>query len=244
MPVTQAAGDSAEDGAESLCRYIVFGGAGHSLFWFPGYYTAFPPRLPASLFEDPAKKARLFEKGQVASYTKPMWLCDCQAKGDAQHLDVTFCRQENSVEDVNVPMNFCEAKWRSRSKRPERRSRRPGAARAGHRSMCQSLARRHGHFGLIDGWRRDADLIDGFWSKHLVRRMEIDKNQQRCPMLKQLEQRRFATGSRLSLAQVLAQARSVRSQAAAVVVPSGPVRAHLRLCVTYTCLSRGQGFSL
>ena len=72
-------------------------------FGFPGYYTASPPRLPTSLFEDPAKRARLSrEKGdKVASFAKP-WLCDCLAKGDAQHLDVTYCRQENSVEDITI----------------------------------------------------------------------------------------------------------------------------------------------
>eukprot|EP00438_Fugacium_kawagutii_P015528 Skav201969 [mRNA] locus=scaffold103:280875:281531:+ [translate_table: standard] len=76
-------------------------------FGFPGYYTASPPRLSAHLFEDPAKRARLKEKGReghgaVSSLTKPSWLCDCLAKGDAQHLDVTFCRQENSVEDITI----------------------------------------------------------------------------------------------------------------------------------------------
>lgn len=125
-------------------------------FGFPGYYTASPPRLAAHLFEDPAKRARLKEKGNLglktfsfcesfcfsafqrnwwhlffvvmnrrrsywgtshrflkkapgwgkheglSSLTKPSWLCDCLAKGDAQHLDVTFCRQENSVEDITI----------------------------------------------------------------------------------------------------------------------------------------------
>eukprot|EP00435_Cladocopium_sp_Y103_P048003 s892_g14.t1 len=74
-------------------------------FGFPGYYTASPPRLSAHLFEDPAKRARLKERrdgSQLSSLTKPSWLCDCLAKGDAQHLDVTFCRQENSVEDITI----------------------------------------------------------------------------------------------------------------------------------------------
>jgi len=75
-------------------------------FGFPGYYTASPPRLQAHLFEDPAKRARLLrEKSKqepLSSLTKPSWLCDCLAKGDAQHLDVTFCRQENSVEDITI----------------------------------------------------------------------------------------------------------------------------------------------
>ena len=72
-------------------------------FGFPGYYTASPPRLHAHLFEDATKRARLKEKNkEVSSLTKPSWLCDCLAKGDAQHMDVTFCRQENSVEDITI----------------------------------------------------------------------------------------------------------------------------------------------
>lgn len=71
-------------------------------FGFPGYYTASPPRLSAHLFEDPAKRARLKERDGSQLLTKPSWLCDCLAKGDAQHLDVTFCRQENSVEDITI----------------------------------------------------------------------------------------------------------------------------------------------
>lgn len=71
-------------------------------FGFPGYYTASPPRLSAHLFEDPAKRARLKERDGAQLLTKPSWLCDCLAKGDAQHLDVTFCRQENSVEDITI----------------------------------------------------------------------------------------------------------------------------------------------
>lgn len=71
-------------------------------FGFPGYYTASPPRLSAHLFEDPAKRARLKERDDAQLLTKPSWLCDCLAKGDAQHLDVTFCRQENSVEDITI----------------------------------------------------------------------------------------------------------------------------------------------
>lgn len=71
-------------------------------FGFPGYYTASPPRLSAHLFEDPAKRARLKERDGAQLLTKHSWLCDCLAKGDAQHLDVTFCRQENSVEDITI----------------------------------------------------------------------------------------------------------------------------------------------
>mmetsp|Transcript_6093 Transcript_6093/g.14500 ORF Transcript_6093/g.14500 Transcript_6093/m.14500 type:complete len:433 (+) Transcript_6093:68-1366(+) len=82
-------------------------------FGFPGYYTASPPRLQAHLFEDPAKRARLLkEKNKqepLSSLTKPSWLCDCLAKGDAQHLDVTFCRQENSVEDITIRFHEASA---------------------------------------------------------------------------------------------------------------------------------------
>ncbi|CAJ1333080.1 unnamed protein product [Effrenium voratum] len=73
-------------------------------FGFPGYYTAAPPRLQAHLFEDPAKRARR-ESSRPTSSGKPSWLCDCLAKGDAQHVDVTFCRQENSVEDLTIRFN-------------------------------------------------------------------------------------------------------------------------------------------
>ena len=72
-------------------------------FGFPGYYTSSPPRLPASLFEDPFSKRVKMLKENGQGFTKPsQWLCDCLAKGDVQHLDVTFCRQENSVEDVPI----------------------------------------------------------------------------------------------------------------------------------------------
>lgn len=74
-------------------------------FGFPGYYTASPPRLPAHLFEDPAVRAAHWPKEAkepLSSLTRPSWLCDCLVKGDAQHMDVTFCRQENSVEDITI----------------------------------------------------------------------------------------------------------------------------------------------
>lgn len=73
-------------------------------FGFPGYYTASPPRLPAYLFEDPANRARMLKdrKESLPSMTRPSWLCDCLAKGDGQQMDVTFCRQENSVEDITI----------------------------------------------------------------------------------------------------------------------------------------------
>lgn len=73
-------------------------------FGFPGYYTASPPRLPAYLFEDPANRARMLKdrKESLPPMTRPSWLCDCLAKGDGQQMDVTFCRQENSVEDITI----------------------------------------------------------------------------------------------------------------------------------------------
>jgi hypothetical protein len=72
-------------------------------FGFPGYYTSTPPRLPAHLFENPERRARLRDRtrnGEVGGQ-KP-WLCDCLGKGDPHHLDVNFCRQEHSVEDITI----------------------------------------------------------------------------------------------------------------------------------------------
>lgn len=43
-------------------------------FGFPGYYTASPPRLAAHLFEDPAKRARLKEKGNLG--LKTFYFCE------------------------------------------------------------------------------------------------------------------------------------------------------------------------
>lgn len=78
-------------------------------FGFPGYYTASPPRLQAHLFEDPEKRKLHKEKAKPESLalsgTRPSWLCDCLAKGDPHHLDVTFCRQENSVDDITIRFN-------------------------------------------------------------------------------------------------------------------------------------------
>ena len=88
-------------------------------FGFPGYYTSSPPRLPTSLFEDPSKRARLQKEKEdkVTSFTKPTCLCDCLAKGDVQHLDVTYCRQENSVEDITI--HFQEQKQERTEPREE-----------------------------------------------------------------------------------------------------------------------------
>jgi dienelactone hydrolase len=72
-------------------------------FGFPGYYTSTPPRLPAHLFENPERRARLRESQKVEDPPAPQpWLCGCFAKGDPHHLDVTFCRQEHSVEDITI----------------------------------------------------------------------------------------------------------------------------------------------
>jgi len=71
-------------------------------FGFPGYYTSTPPRLPAVLFENPERRARLREQMKEESTGSQPWLCGCLAKGDPHHLDVTFCRQEHSVEDITI----------------------------------------------------------------------------------------------------------------------------------------------
>mmetsp|Transcript_140545 Transcript_140545/g.350354 ORF Transcript_140545/g.350354 Transcript_140545/m.350354 type:complete len:1466 (-) Transcript_140545:49-4446(-) len=71
-------------------------------FGFPGYYTSTPPRLPACLFENPESRKRVREKGRCeVSGLKP-WLCDCLAKSDPHHHDVTFCRPEHSTEDITI----------------------------------------------------------------------------------------------------------------------------------------------
>mmetsp|Transcript_75852 Transcript_75852/g.201530 ORF Transcript_75852/g.201530 Transcript_75852/m.201530 type:complete len:489 (-) Transcript_75852:131-1597(-) len=70
-------------------------------FGFPGYYTSTPPRLPAALFENPSQRAKLRNGSGDALGSRP-WLCDCLAKSDPHHLDVNFCRQEHSVEDITI----------------------------------------------------------------------------------------------------------------------------------------------
>ncbi|CAE8738850.1 unnamed protein product [Polarella glacialis] len=64
-------------------------------FGFPGYYTNTPPRLPASMFETPDRRARLaaravspLSQGPEMATTRPFWLCDCLAKNDQYHMDV------------------------------------------------------------------------------------------------------------------------------------------------------------
>eukprot|EP00441_Pelagodinium_beii_P040986 CAMPEP_0197629154 /NCGR_PEP_ID=MMETSP1338-20131121/7131_1 /TAXON_ID=43686 ORGANISM="Pelagodinium beii, Strain RCC1491" /NCGR_SAMPLE_ID=MMETSP1338 /ASSEMBLY_ACC=CAM_ASM_000754 /LENGTH=439 /DNA_ID=CAMNT_0043200173 /DNA_START=80 /DNA_END=1395 /DNA_ORIENTATION=+ len=74
-------------------------------FGFPGYYTTTPPRLPASMFETPERRARLqaakpAAQTQSESAVRP-WLCDCLAKRDQHHMDVTL-RPGESVENITI----------------------------------------------------------------------------------------------------------------------------------------------
>lgn len=71
-------------------------------FGFPGYYTSAPPRLPACLFENPERRQRLREQMKQESTGTQPWLCGCLGKSDPHHLDVSFCRQEHSVEDITI----------------------------------------------------------------------------------------------------------------------------------------------
>lgn len=84
-------------------------------FGFPGYYTSTPPRLPTHLFETPERRARLrdqMKEAQDVAVTSP-WLCGCLAKGDPHHMDVSFCRQEQSVEDA--ALRFCNSAGNEKS---------------------------------------------------------------------------------------------------------------------------------
>jgi len=71
-------------------------------FGFPGYYTSTPPRLPAYLFENPERRARQREQMKEEAGGLQPWLCSCLAKSDPHHLDVNFCHQEHSVEDITI----------------------------------------------------------------------------------------------------------------------------------------------
>jgi len=71
-------------------------------FGFPGYYTTAPPRLPACLFENPERRIRLREQRQQHPPGPQPWLCGCFVKTDPHHLDLSFCRQEHTVEDVTI----------------------------------------------------------------------------------------------------------------------------------------------
>eukprot|EP00930_Biecheleria_cincta_P095543 TRINITY_DN87499_c0_g1_i1.p1 TRINITY_DN87499_c0_g1~~TRINITY_DN87499_c0_g1_i1.p1 ORF type:complete len:460 (+),score=75.36 TRINITY_DN87499_c0_g1_i1:84-1463(+) len=74
-------------------------------FGFPGYYTPTPPRLPASMFETPERRARQQEAKpspmQESSPGRP-WLCDCLAKRDQGQMDVGFARAPESVENITI----------------------------------------------------------------------------------------------------------------------------------------------
>lgn len=74
-------------------------------FGFPGYYTPTPPRLPASMFETPERRARQLESkpspGQDSAPGRP-WLCDCLAKRDQGAMDVGFARAPESVENITI----------------------------------------------------------------------------------------------------------------------------------------------
>mmetsp|Transcript_770 Transcript_770/g.2461 ORF Transcript_770/g.2461 Transcript_770/m.2461 type:complete len:402 (-) Transcript_770:176-1381(-) len=70
-------------------------------FGFPGYYTSTPPRLPAHLFEQPARKARP-SQAKLDSFGPRPWLCDCLGKGDTNQLDDSMCRQERGVEEISI----------------------------------------------------------------------------------------------------------------------------------------------
>merc|ERR1719446_1270793 len=49
-------------------------------FGFPGYYTSTPPRLPATLFESPEKRARQRDGARTDAATAQPWLCSCLGK--------------------------------------------------------------------------------------------------------------------------------------------------------------------
>mmetsp|Transcript_124542 Transcript_124542/g.248443 ORF Transcript_124542/g.248443 Transcript_124542/m.248443 type:complete len:423 (+) Transcript_124542:129-1397(+) len=66
-------------------------------FGFPGYHTISPPRLPASLFSMPP--CRVATQFPEARSLKP-WLCDCLGANESKRMDISFCRQEPSVDEV------------------------------------------------------------------------------------------------------------------------------------------------
>jgi len=73
-------------------------------FGFPGYYTSTPPRLPATMFETPERRARLQatkpNPTADSSLQKP-WLCDCLGKRDQHHMDVGVARTDG-VENITI----------------------------------------------------------------------------------------------------------------------------------------------
>ncbi|CAK9055979.1 Alpha/beta hydrolase domain-containing protein 17B [Durusdinium trenchii] len=68
-------------------------------FGFPGYYTATPPRLPASLFETPMRQHPL--TGRSALGSKPL-LCDCLAKRDPYGWDLGPQRAGDAPNNITV----------------------------------------------------------------------------------------------------------------------------------------------
>lgn len=75
-------------------------------FGFPGYYTSTPPRLPASMFETPERRARLWQAkppaaSQESSLARP-WLCDCLGKKDQHHADVGLTRSPEDIENITI----------------------------------------------------------------------------------------------------------------------------------------------
>eukprot|EP00747_Dinoflagellata_sp_TGD_P091211 gnl/TRDRNA2_/TRDRNA2_164980_c0_seq2.p1 gnl/TRDRNA2_/TRDRNA2_164980_c0~~gnl/TRDRNA2_/TRDRNA2_164980_c0_seq2.p1 ORF type:complete len:406 (+),score=60.13 gnl/TRDRNA2_/TRDRNA2_164980_c0_seq2:102-1319(+) len=69
-------------------------------FGFPGYYTSSPPRLPSYVFENPERRLRMATPATESALSQP-WLCNCLAKSDPHHLDVSFCRQ-HTFEDITI----------------------------------------------------------------------------------------------------------------------------------------------
>mmetsp|Transcript_9052 Transcript_9052/g.17282 ORF Transcript_9052/g.17282 Transcript_9052/m.17282 type:complete len:512 (-) Transcript_9052:39-1574(-) len=76
-------------------------------FGFPGYYTASPPRLPQSLFNEPNKRSRGRCPGSDSSCSKKPWFCDCMGRsGDGAHMDANVCSHKTGMEEL--PIRFYE----------------------------------------------------------------------------------------------------------------------------------------
>lgn len=70
-------------------------------FGFPGYHTSNPPRIPASLFENFLKSKQAPGRGSGSGLR--VWLCDCLAKTDHDHVDVGIVRPDSvAAEDMTV----------------------------------------------------------------------------------------------------------------------------------------------
>eukprot|EP00930_Biecheleria_cincta_P027911 TRINITY_DN19506_c0_g1_i1.p1 TRINITY_DN19506_c0_g1~~TRINITY_DN19506_c0_g1_i1.p1 ORF type:complete len:438 (+),score=63.06 TRINITY_DN19506_c0_g1_i1:145-1458(+) len=75
-------------------------------FGFPGYYTSTPPRLPATMFETPERRAHLRQAqpsgaSQERSVARP-WLCDCSGEKDQYHIDVGLISSPDGVENITI----------------------------------------------------------------------------------------------------------------------------------------------